>query len=362
MSKRALNFGAGPATLPLPVLQQVKEEWLDFAGTGKSLLETSHRSAEYDEVHRRAQASLKELLGLADEYQVLFFGGGASTQFAMVPMNLLEPDERADYLVTGAWAKKALKEARLFGDIHVAADTEDEGSYTRVPSAEDCAFSDDAIFVHLTTNNTIFGTQFHSFPDCKAPLVADMSSDMLWRAFDPAPFGLIYAGAQKNLGPAGVTVVVIRQDLLERCRGNLPSMMSYPIQAAKDSLYNTPPCFAIYLLDKTLAWIAQLGGLEAMERRNRDKAELLYGAIDANADFYRAPVDKASRSMMNVVFRLPTPELEQRFVEQAGQQGMIGLKGHRSTGGVRVSIYNAAEPQWVEALVAFMTEFVRTVG
>lgn len=358
--KRAMNFSPGPATLPLAVLEEAQAELLDYKESGVSILESSHRSPEYDEVHQEARALFKELIGLGDDYHVAFFGGGASTQFAMVPMNLLQGGV-ADYIVTGSWAKKAAKEAKHFGEVNVAFDAEG-GKYTRIPAWDECKFSDNAAYVHITTNNTIAGTQYHRFPEVKAPLVADMSSDFLWAPFDPKPFGLIYAGAQKNIGPAGVTAVIIRQDLLDRCKGDVPSMFDYKLQVKNESLYNTPPCFPIYLMGKTLKWIKQNGGLEGMKKRNLQKGELLYATIDKHADFFRCPVDEESRSMMNVVFRLPSEELEKQFIAESKAQGMQNLKGHRSVGGIRVSIYNAAELAWVETLTSFMEEFVKKNG
>lgn len=359
---RKMNFNPGPACLPLPALQKAAEELIDFAGTGMSILEVSHRSPEYDEVHNRAQDLIKKLLGVGDDYHVLFLGGGASTQFAMIPMNLLGEGAVADYVVTGAWAKKALKEANIIGKAHTAATTEVDGKFTRVPKADECRFTDGAAYVHITTNNTIFGTQWHEYPQTQAPLVADMSSDIFWRPIDGNRFDLIYAGAQKNLGPAGVTVVVIRKSLLERCRDGLPTMLSYKTHADKNSLFNTPPCFPIYVVMRNLEWVEEQGGPQEMERRNRRKAELLYGTIDSNPDFFRAPVDKDSRSVMNVVFRLPSEDLEKQFIAEGKAAGMVGLKGHRSVGGIRISTYNAVEVEWVEKAADFMKEFMKKNG
>jgi len=358
---RTMNFNPGPACLPLPVLEQAREEFLDFAGTGMSILEVSHRSPEYDAVHRGTQAKLKKLLGLGDDYEVLFLGGGASTQFAMIPLNFLGEGQVADYIDTGTWSTKAIKEARIVGEANVAASSEAEG-YTRIPRPDEWNLTPGAAYLHITTNNTIKGTQWHTFPEVDVPLVADMSSDILWRPFDASRFALFYAGAQKNLGPAGVTVVVIRRDMVERAREGLPTMLSYRTHAEKGSLFNTPPCFPIYMVGKVLDWIEARGGLEAVERDNRRKAGLLYGTIDRNPEFFRAPVEKESRSYMNVVFRLPTEELERRFVAEGKEKNMNGLKGHRSVGGIRVSIYNAVEPGWVEAVVAHMEDFVRRYG
>ena len=358
---RTMNFNAGPSSIPLPVLERAKEEFLDFAGTGMSVLEVSHRSPEYDRVHVETQTLMLELLGLGDDYHVLFVGGGASTQFAMIPMNFLQAGKVADYVNTGTWSNKAIIEANLFGKVNVAASTEDE-NFTRIPKLEECTFTPGAAYVHITSNNTIKGTQWHQFPEVDAPLIADMSSDILWRKFDASKFSMIYAGAQKNLGPAGVTVVVIRKEMVEQAAEGVPSMLSYKTHAKKGSLYNTPPCFPIYMVNKTLNWIKGQGGMEAMEKANRQKADLLYRTIDSNPDFFRAPVEKASRSTMNVVFRLPTEELEKAFVEGGKERNMTGLKGHRSVGGIRFSIYNAIPLEWVEAVTAYMTEFAKANG
>jgi phosphoserine aminotransferase len=343
-------------------LEETAAEFLDFAHTGKSVVETSHRSPEYDAIHSEAQACLKRLLGLGDDYEVLLVGGGASLQFAAVAMNLLGDGQVADYLVTGSWSKKAVKEAQRVGKVNIAADTGQDGAYTRVPAAEECSLTPGAAYLHLTSNNTIFGTQYQSYPKAEVPLVADMSSDILSRPFDARQFAVIYAGAQKNLGPSGVTVVLVRADILERCNANLPSMVCYPVLAKTKSLHNTPPCFNIYMVGKVLKWIERAGGLDAMGDRTQRKAKLLYDAIERHAGFYRAPVEKESRSAMNVVFRLPSEELEKRFVAEAKTAQMIGLKGHRSVGGIRVSLYNGVEPAWVETLVGFMDEFARTNG
>lgn len=358
--KRIKNFSAGPAVLPLSVLKEAQEDFLDYQSTGKSLIETSHRSKEYDAVHQEARNLLLELLKLDDNYTVAFFGGGASSQFAMVAMNLLSQGKKADYLLTGAWSEKAAKEARLFGDVHLAYDP--EGNYTKVPTLGDCHFSDNAAYVHLTSNNTIFGTQYHHYFDTKAPLIADMSSDFLWAPFDAKKFDMIYAGAQKNIGPAGVTVVVIKKELLAACNKNIPSMFDYNLQTKKESLYNTPPVFPIYIVGKVLKWVKNEGGLAAMKTRNDKKAGLLYKTIDENADFFKCPVEKDSRSTMNVVFRLPSEDLEKEFIAQAAKEDLMSLKGHRSVGGIRASIYNAAEYEWIEALTSFMVEFKRKNG
>jgi len=356
------NFYAGPATLPAAAIKRAHDELIDWEGTGMSVMEISHRSKEYDALHHEAMDLVGRLLGLDDDHQVLFLQGGASLQFAMLPMNFIPSGGSADYVMTGAWSDKAIKEARIVANAREAWSGK-EGNYTRIPAAGEMDLDPNAAYVHLTSNNTIRGTQWLDFPDTgDVPLVADMSSDFLWRPFDANRFSLIYAGAQKNVGPAGVTVVIIRKSWLEQANENLPTLLKYATHAGKDSLYNTPPAFAIYMVRNVLAWLEGNGGLESMERRNRAKAERLYGVIDAHPDFYRCPVEKGSRSVMNVVFRLPSEELEAKFVAEAKDAGMVGLKGHRSVGGCRASIYNAMEPEGVEVLAAFMEEFARTNG
>lgn len=365
MSHRVHNFNPGPATLPLAVLEEIQAELIDYQGSGMSIMETSHRSPEYSAVHAETQALTDELLGLGDDFKVLLLGGGASTQFYAVPQNLISGGKKADYIITGSWAKKAVKEARFFGDIHVAHDAADsDGKFNYVPTQDQLDMRPDAAYLHFTTNNTIAGTQYQKFPEPPpgVPLVADMSSDMLWRGFDPKPFGIIYAGAQKNLGPSGVTLIIIRKDMLDRCADGLPTMISYKTHVDKDSLFNTAPVFPIYVMGKVLRWIKSLGGLAAMEKLNRAKADTLYGAIDANPEFFRSPIDKSSRSTMNVVWRLPSEDLEKRFIADAKEQGLVGLKGHRSVGGCRASIYNAMSPEGVKALVDFMGEFAKKNG
>ncbi len=360
MAHRVLNFYPGPATLPLPALEKAQAELLDYQGTGMSIMETSHRSAAYSAVHKEAGQLVRELLELPDSYHVLFLQGGASLQFAMAPMNLLSDGRSADYVVTGSWSKKAIKEAKILGQAHVAG-TSEEANFTYIP--KDLDLTPDATYVHITSNNTIAGTQYHTFPDTDGvPLAADMSSDFLWRPFDVAPFGLIYAGAQKNVGPAGVTLVVVRDDMLEKCRDDIPTLLKYKTHVEKDSLFNTGPCFAIYMVRNVLQWVKDLGGLPAMEARNREKAELLYGLLDERADFFKCPVAKEDRSVMNVVFRLPTEDLEKQVVQEAQDKGFIGLKGHRSVGGMRVSMYNAMGPDGVKALVDFLRTFADRNG
>ncbi|MEW6261948.1 MAG: 3-phosphoserine/phosphohydroxythreonine transaminase [Thermodesulfobacteriota bacterium] len=361
MTERIHNFNAGPAALPIQVLERIREELLNFQGTGMSVLEISHRSAVFERALNETVARLRRLMRLPDDYQVLFLQGGASTQFYMVPMNFLSAGDVADYVDTGTWAAKAMKEAKLLGhQVHLAGSSEDR-KYSYIP--ENINFSRDAVYVHLTSNNTIEGTQWPEFPSTGGvPLVVDMSSDALCRPVEVKPFGLIYAGAQKNLGPAGVTLVIIRQDMLDRVKVNLPSMVSYQSHAAKNSMYNTPPVFAVYVVGLVLQWIEEtIGGLEAMERINREKAARLYEALDSH-NFYRPLVEKKSRSLMNVTFRLPTVDLEKEFVSEALAEGLGGVKGHRSVGGCRVSLYNAVTLEAVRDLTGFMKEFVRRRG
>jgi len=361
---RAINFNAGPAGLPLPALERARDELLDFQGSGMSIMEHSHRGKEYEAVHDEAIALLTRLLGIADSHQVLFLQGGASHQFAMVPMNFLPKDGSADYILTGVWSEKALDEAKLVGTPRVAATTlGPDKRYIRIPRQAELELDPKAAYVHITSNNTIFGTQWHAWPQVGAtPLVADMSSDFLWRPTDVSRFAMIYAGAQKNLGPSGVTVVLLRKDFMTRGRKDIPKILRYTTFAENNSLYNTPPTLAIYLMRNVLAWIDQQGGLVAMERRNNEKAELLYSALDRMSGFYRAPVEKAARSTMNIVFRLPSEELDDRFVAEAKKQRMVGLKGHRSAGGIRVSAYNAVSPQDIRTLVSFMESFAKANG
>ncbi|MCI0572513.1 MAG: 3-phosphoserine/phosphohydroxythreonine transaminase [Myxococcaceae bacterium] len=361
---RAHNFSAGPAALPLPALEQARDELLDFQGTGMSIMEQSHRDAPYEAVHHEAQALLRELAGIPDSHAVLFLSGGASLQFAMVPMNLLGAGRSADYLMTGVWSEKAYAEAQTVGRARIAATTvQPDKRYTRIPRPDELQLDPDASYVHITSNNTIFGTQWTSFPDTgKAPLVADMSSDFLWRPVDVRRFGLIYAGAQKNLGPSGVLIAVIDRELAARGRTDIPRILRYDTHISADSLYNTPPTFGVYLVRNVLRWVKEQGGLTAMEVRNRKKAELLYGTLDAMRDFYTAPVERESRSAMNVVFRLPSEALDAAFVAEAKAHALVGLKGHRTTGGIRASLYNAVSVEDVQVLVGFMRDFARRHG
>lgn len=360
---RAHNFNAGPAGLPLPALERAQRELLDYEGTGMSIMEHSHRGKTYEGVHQEAIRLIRELVGVPDDYHVLFLQGGASQLFATVPMNLLPQGKSADYILTGGWSEKAYQEAGRVGTVRVAATTEQNKKYARIPRQEELQLDPNAAYVHMTSNNTLFGTQWHWLPDVgSVPLVADMSSDFLWKKVDISKFGLIYAGAQKNIGPSGVTVVIIRKDLTDAGRKDIPTIFRFATHAANDSLYNTPPTFGIYLVRNVLAYTKEIGGLAEVERRNRQKGDLLYGAIDANPEFFKAPVEKDSRSYMNVVFRLPTEDLEKQFVAEAAKQRMVGLAGHRSTGGIRVSIYNAVELASVETLVSFMKDFMKRAG
>ena len=361
MGERIYNFNPGPAALPLPVLEEIQAEFLDFKGSGMSITEVSHRSSTFDEVINDAADRIKRLLNAGKEYSVLFLQGGASLQFAMVPMNLLADDQVADYVNTGTWSTKAIKEVEILGKrARVVASSEDQ-DFNYIP--KNIAFNKDAAYAHITSNNTIRGTQWQSFPDTgQVPLISDMSSDIMGRTFDVAPFGLIYAGAQKNMGPAGVTLVIVRQDMLERVPEDLPTMLKYTTFAAKNSMFNTPPCFAVYVVQLVMKWIEEaVGGLASMEQFNRQKAALLYDYLD-KSDFYNGTAAKEDRSIMNVTFLLKDSSLEGTFIEEALANGLVGLKGHRSVGGCRASIYNAATLEAVEALVSFMAEFERKYG
>ena len=324
-----------------------------------SILEHSHRGKEYEGVHNEAIALLTELLGVPSTHQILFLQGGASMQFAMVPMNFLPGNGAADYIVNGAWAEKALEEAKIVGKAKAAGTSRDADKiYRRNPKASELQLDPNASYVHVTSNETIFGVQYQSFPDTgKVPLVADMSSDFLWRKFDVSKFGLIYAGAQKNIGPSGVAVVIVNKEWMGKARTDIPKILRYSTHAENNSLYNTPPTFAVYLVRNVLSWMKESGGLSELERRNKEKAETLYGALDRMADFYKAPVERDARSVMNIVFRLPSEEKEEAFVKEAKKAGMVGLKGHRSAGGIRVSAYNAVTPENIKTLVAFMEKF-----
>jgi phosphoserine aminotransferase len=356
---RVYNFNAGPAALPLAALERARDELIDFKGSGMSIIEHSHRGKEYEAVHDEAEALVRELLSVSDQYHVLFLQGGASQQFAMVPMNLLPQGKSADYILTGGWSEKALDEAKIIGQTRVAW-TGESTKYTRIPDPAEIKIDPAAAYVHLTSNNTLYGSQWFDFPNTgNVPLVGDMSSDFLWRKFDVSRFGLIYAGAQKNAGPSGIVIVIVRKDLVEGGRRDIPKIFRYKTHADTRSLYNTPPTFSVYMVRNVLSWLKDQGGLAVMEKLNREKGKVLYGAIDAAPDFYRCPVEKKSRSLMNVVFRLPSEALEEQFVAEAKKAKMIGLKGHRSVGGIRASTYNAVSLEAVQALAAFMADFAK---
>ncbi|MBW1928168.1 MAG: 3-phosphoserine/phosphohydroxythreonine transaminase [Deltaproteobacteria bacterium] len=360
-ASRIHNFNPGPAALPLPVLEEIRNEFLNYKGCGMSVTEISHRSKWFDEIINGAVERTKRLLHMGDDFHVLFIQGGASLQFCMIPMNLSLPGRPVDYINTGTWSTKAIKEAQIQGkDVRVIASSED-ANFSYIP--KDYSVDPDAAYLHFTSNNTIKGTQWSTFPDAgDVPLISDMSSDIMSRPFDVRPFGLIYAGAQKNIGPAGAALVIVRKDMLERVPGDIPTMLKYTTFAEKNSLFNTPPCFVIYVISLVLRWLEEtIGGLEKMEQINKQKAALLYDLID-QSDFYRGTAAPDSRSLMNVTFRLPSEDLEARFVEEALKEGLGGLKGHRSVGGCRASIYNAVSLEAVTALRDFMVEFERKNG
>ncbi|HEU4510442.1 MAG TPA: 3-phosphoserine/phosphohydroxythreonine transaminase [Pyrinomonadaceae bacterium] len=361
MTERIFNFSAGPAVLPVPVLEEAQRDMLSLPGVGMSVMEISHRSKTFDEIIARAESGLRELLNIPDNYKILFLQGGASLQFSMIPMNFLPADGSADYIITGSWGKKALKEAKKVGSVNVAA-TMADGGFTRVPSREEMSLSPHATYVHITSNETIEGVQWKREPNVgNVPLVADASSDILSRAIDVNKYGMIYAGAQKNMGPSGVTLVILRDDLLGRIPEGLATMLDYRTHVENNSLYNTPNTWGIYIISLVCKWLQEKGGIAAMERENEQKARLVYEAIDAT-DFYRGHADVDCRSTMNVTFRLPAEELEKKFVSEATAQGLDGLKGHRSVGGIRASIYNAFPREGVDALVSFMKDFERRNG
>ncbi|KGR90806.1 MFS transporter [Ureibacillus massiliensis 4400831 = CIP 108448 = CCUG 49529] len=356
-NKRAYNFNAGPSALPLEVLEKAQQELVNYNGSGMSIMEMSHRSKDYDAVHNEAIARLKKLFSIPENYEVLFLQGGASLQFTMVPMNFLTEGKTASYVLTGSWSEKALKEAKLFGQPVEAASSK-ENKYRNIPALNDIKFNADDAYVHLTSNNTIYGTEWVEFPDTgDVPLVADMSSDILSRPVDVSKFGIIYAGAQKNLGPSGVTVVIIRKDLLEKANTNIPTMLKYTTHADSNSLYNTPPAFGIYMLGEVLKWVENQGGLEAVQKRNEEKAKLIYDVIDSSNGFYKGHATPESRSLMNITFRVADEELEKKFLAEAKEAGFVGLNGHRSVGGCRASAYNAVPVETCKALADFMVEF-----
>jgi phosphoserine aminotransferase len=361
---RIHNFSAGPAVLPVTVLEQIQREMLALPGIGMSILEVSHRSTIFEAILRQADADIRTLATVPENYKLLFLQGGASLQFSMVPMNLLGAGQAADYIDTGSWADKAVKEARKVGAVNIAATTKAD-NYSRIPRQSELALTPGAAYVHMTANNTIEGTEFKRLPEVgDVPLVSDTSSDMFSRPIDVARHGLIYAGAQKNMGPAGVTLVIIREDLLQRSvekKAGLPTMLNYAVHAENTSLYNTPPAFAIYALGLVIRWLLDRGGLPAIGAVNERKAAKLYGEIDRTG-FYRGTAEKESRSLMNVTFRLATEELEKMFVKESTAAGLDGLKGHRAVGGMRASIYNAFPEEGIDTLVAFMRHFEQTHG
>ncbi|MFN0087885.1 MAG: 3-phosphoserine/phosphohydroxythreonine transaminase [Blastocatellia bacterium] len=363
MTERIFNFSAGPAVLPEPVLKQAQRDLFALPGVGMSVLEISHRSPAFEQIIKEAEEDLRKLVGIPENYKVLFLQGGASMQFSMIPMNLLPKGARADYLVTGSWGQGAVKEARKLGTAREAASTADT-NFNRLPGAAEIQLDPKAAYAHFTSNETIFGVEFRDEPVAgDVPLVCDMSSNFISRPIDVAKYGLIYAGAQKNAGPAGATIVIIREDLLERTPENLPAMLDYRNLAKNGSMYNTPPCFAIYICGLVFKWaLNDLGGLEKVRARNEEKAGILYNAIDASDNYYRGHAEKECRSMMNVTFRLPSEELEKKFIKEATAAGLDGLKGHRSVGGLRASIYNAFPKAGVEKLVQFMGEFQKSNG
>jgi len=361
MTERIFNFSAGPAVLPVPVLEEAQRDMLSLPGVGMSVMEISHRSKTFDDIIGRADTGLRELMGIPENYHILFLQGGASLQFSMIPMNFLPADGSADYILTGSWGKKALKEAKRVGGVNVAA-TMADGGFTRVPAQDELNLNKNAAYVHLTTNETIEGVEWKHEPEVgDVPLFADASSDILSHSIPVDKYALIYAGAQKNMGPSGVTLVILRDDLLQRIPDGLHTMLDFRTHVENKSLYNTPNTWGIYIISLVCKWIKDKGGMSVMERENEEKAKLLYDAIDAT-EYYRGHADHDSRSTMNVTFRLPSEELEKKFTAEATAQGLDGLKGHRSVGGIRASIYNAFPRAGVEALVSFMKDFERKNG
>ena len=359
---RKLNYHAGPSTLPLEVLEELRDNMVDFQGTGLSLIEESHRSANYEAVHNGAVELFREMLSVPKNYRILFLGGGATLQFAMVPMNFLPQGRTAEYVSTGTWSKKAIDDAKKIGSVRVVFDGK-EGGYTTLPDPASMKVDPEAAYLHITANETIGGLEWKAWPETgNVPLVCDMSSDILSRPVPVEKFALIYAGAQKNLGPAGTTIVILREDMLQRIPATLPAYLDYRNHADNNSLYNTPPVFGIWAIKLVLENMKKNGGLAAVAERNLKKAETVYGVVDSSGGFYRSPVDSRYRSNMNLVFRLPTEELEKKFIDDAKALGMIGLKGHRSVGGCRASLYNAMTLEGASALAAFMLDFAAKNG
>lgn len=361
MTERIFNFSAGPAVLPVEVLEEAQQEMLSLPGVGMSVMEISHRSKTFDNIIGSADSGLRELMGIPSNYHILFLQGGASLQFSMIPMNFLPADGSADYVITGSWGKKALKEAKRVGGVNVAANMAD-GGFTRVPGDDELSLNSQAAYVHITTNETIEGVEWKQEPTVgDVPLFADASSDILSHRIPVEKYALIYAGAQKNMGPSGVTLVVLRDDLLQKIPEGLHTMLDYKTHVENKSLYNTPNTWGIYIINLVCKWLKEKGGIDGMERENNEKAQILYDAIDST-DFYRGHADTDARSIMNVTFRLPSEELEKKFTAEATAKGLDGLKGHRSVGGIRASIYNAFPKAGVEALVSFMKDFERQNG
>ena len=357
MEKRIYNLSAGPAILPEEVLLDAQKELYSYKGSGMSIMEMSHRGKIFDGVIKDADADLRKLLNISDKYAILFLQGGATLQFSMVPLNLMPPKNKADYIVTGSWAKKSVKEAKRVGAVNIAASTESE-NFVRIPKQSELKLDSDASYVHFTSNNTIYGTQWRSEPEVgNVPLVCDASSDFLHKMIDINKYGLIYAGAQKNIGPSGVTVIIIKKDLLERSSDSLHTYMNYKIHVENDSMYNTPTTFGIYISGLVFKWLLNMGGLDEMYKQNVEKGKILYDAIDASGGYYKGTTAVEDRSLMNVTYRLPNEELEKKFIDEAKKKGFEGLKGHRSVGGIRASIYNAFPKKGVEDLVAFMEDF-----
>ncbi|WP_096201475.1 3-phosphoserine/phosphohydroxythreonine transaminase [Bacillus sp. FJAT-45350] len=355
--ERAYNFNAGPSALPLEVLQKAQAELINFNQSGMSVMELSHRSKDYEGVHNNAKQLLVELMGIPDNYEVLFLQGGASLQFSMIPMNLLTAGKVGNYVLTGSWSEKAIKEGKLIGETKIGASSKG-AQYNFIPKAEDIETSENDAYLHITSNNTIYGTQWNQYPVIEgANLIADMSSDILSRSVNVKDFGMIYAGAQKNLGPSGVTVVIVRKDLIEHTPDNVPTMLRYDTHANSNSLYNTPPTFGIYMLANVLEWVKQQGGTKGIEARNIEKANIIYKAIDESDGFYTGHAVKDSRSLMNITFNLPSDELNKAFLAEAKERGFVGLNGHRSVGGCRASTYNSVPLEACEALRNFMLEF-----
>lgn len=354
MENRIFNFSAGPSQLPLEVLKKAQAQMLNYEGSGMSVMEMSHRSKVYDDIIVKTQAALRRVMNIPENYKVLFLQGGATSQFSMIPLNLMKND-KADYIVTGNFANNAYKEAQKYGTINLAGSSKDK-NFTYIPKQEELNLSDDADYVYICANNTIYGTEWKYVPETDKVVVADMSSNILSKPIDVTKYGLIFAGAQKNMGCAGLTVVIVREDLIGECKPFTPVMMDYKIQADKDSMYNTPPTYAIYILGLVLEWIENLGGLEVMQKMNEAKAQKLYDYIDAS-DFYNNPVNKEDRSIMNVVFTSPNADLDAKFAKESAAAGMSNLKGHRSVGGMRASIYNAMPMEGIDTLIEFMKKF-----